>query len=360
MKESGRCMSSLKLAALQLGFGAGLFRLAHLARRRRALILTFHRFSENDQSEVGRLPIRRFAEYMEYLTRHYRVVSLSDMVEELQRGTLRPYTTAVTIDDGYYEAFSLAAPVLRKYGVPATFFVVSDFADGRLWLWPDRLGFIFKRAPFVPIAFRHRGSIHILDIRDEGGRRRSEEQWRLYAKSLPVAEREELIGAMADACGIELPIVLPSEYRPMNWAQLRALAAEGFDVGAHTRTHPLLSRIDPKQVFDEVKGCKDQIERSLGFPVKHFCYPNGQREDYTPQVVEEVLKAGYQAAVTTVPGWNTVSTSLFELHRVQGDAIDVAHFAQSASGFELVKLKMRREASKWLACPKGDRVGIPL
>src|SRR5947208_2532423 len=103
------------------------------ARPRRALILTFHRFSENGQSEVGRSPIRRFAEYMEYLTRHYRVVSLSDMVEELQRGTLRPYTTAVTIDDGYYEAFSLAAPVLRKYGVPATFFVVSDFADGRLW-----------------------------------------------------------------------------------------------------------------------------------------------------------------------------------------------------------------------------------
>ncbi len=48
------------------------------ARPRRALILTFHRFSENGQSEVGTVPIRSFAEYVEHLTRYYRVVSLSD------------------------------------------------------------------------------------------------------------------------------------------------------------------------------------------------------------------------------------------------------------------------------------------
>src|SRR5207245_1364290 len=116
----GLRVSRLKNAALQLGFRASLFRIAQLARRQRALILTFHRFSEDSQSDVEGLPIRRFAEYMEYLTRNHRVVSLSDMVEEFQRGRLRPYTTAVTVDDGYYETFSLAAPVLRRYGVPAT------------------------------------------------------------------------------------------------------------------------------------------------------------------------------------------------------------------------------------------------
>jgi peptidoglycan/xylan/chitin deacetylase (PgdA/CDA1 family) len=352
-------MSRLKHAVLQLGFRAGLFRLAQLARRRQALILTFHRFAENGQSKVGTLPIRKFAEYMEYLTRHRRVVSLSDMVEEMQRGMLRPYTTAVTVDDGYDDAFSLAAPVLRRYGVPATFFVVSDFIDGRLWLWPDRLRFVFKRAPLGTVAFRHRGSMHLLVIRDERERRRSEEQWLQHAKSLAMAEREVLIDTLADAYGIEMPIVPPSEHRPMTWAQLRALAADGFEVGAHTRTHPILSRIGPEQLHDEIRGSKEQIERSVGFPVRHFAYPNGQSEDYTPEVVAEVSKAGYLAAVTAVPGWNTASTSLFELHRAHGETKDLARFAQCASGFDLVRFQMRQEASKWFACAKRDRVGTP-
>jgi peptidoglycan/xylan/chitin deacetylase (PgdA/CDA1 family) len=352
-------VSSLKLATRQLGFHAGLFRLAQLAHRRRALILNFHRFSEDGQRDVGRLPIRRFAEYIEYLTQHYRVVSLSDMVEELQRGLLRPYTTAVTVDDGYHEAFSLAAPVLLRYGVPATFFVVSDFIDGRLWLWTNRLRFVFKRAPLSPVAFRHRGSNHLLKIRDEGERRRSEDQWVQYAKSLPVAEQEELIGALADACGIEMPIAPPDEYRPMTWGQLRALAAQGFDVGAHTRTHAILSRIGPTELHDEIKGCKEQLEQSLGFPIRHFAYPNGKREDYTPQIVEEVSKAGYLSAVTTVPGWNTPSASRFELYRVDGGAKDLAQFAQSVSGVGVINYQMRQAASKWFACAKANSVGIP-
>jgi peptidoglycan/xylan/chitin deacetylase (PgdA/CDA1 family) len=333
-------MSTLKLAALQLGFHAGLFRLAKLAQGRRAVILFFHRFSGNGEGEVRGLPIKRFAEYMEYLTRHYRVVSLGDMIAELQRGLLRPFTAAVTVDDGYHEIFSLVAPVLRRYGIPATFFVVSDFIDGRLWLWTDRFRFVFARTPRSQVAFRHRGSIHVLELRDEGDRWRSEYQWREYAKTLLVDEREELLEAIAEACGIEIPVVPPTEYRPMTWAQLRTLAREGFDVGAHTRTHPMLSRVIPERLLDEIQGCKEHIERNLGFPVRHFAYPNGQREDYTPQVVEEVSKAGYLAAVTTVPGWNTVSTSLFELHRVDGSAEDVAHFAQSVSGFELAKSRL--------------------
>lgn len=337
-------MSRLKRAALQLGFQAGLFRLAQRAvRRHQAVILTFHRFSGNGEGHARGIPIQRFAEDMEYLTRHYRVVSLRAMTEELSRGVVRPYTVAVTVDDGYHEVFTLAAPVLRRYGVPASFFAISDFVDGRLWPWTDRFGFVFDRAPRDRLAFRHRGSVHVLKMREEKERHRAAAYWLEHAKRLPVAERDEFLETITAAVGVEVPVAPPPEYRPLTWAQLRALAAEGFDVGAHTRTHPILSRVGPERLRAEIEGCREQMEQKLGFPVRNFAYPNGREEDYTPEAVTLVARAGYLAAVTTEAGGNTPSTSRFELRRIGAAAESLAHFVQSVSGFEQVKLRVRAE-----------------
>src|SRR5205823_14531932 len=120
-----------------------------------------------------------------------------------------------------------------------------------------------------------------------------------------------------------------------------ALAAEGFDVGAHTRTHPVLSRVPPERLQDEIGGCKEHLERNLGSPVAHFAYPNGRRQDYTPQAVEAVARAGYVAAVTTVAGSNTPATPLFELHRIDAGDEDLPHFAQSVSGLQRLRTSVR-------------------
>lgn len=334
-------MASLKLVALELGFRVGLFRLARRAvRRRQAVILTFHRFSGNDQGHAEGMPIQRFAEYLEYLTRHYRVVSLRTLAQELGQGVVRPYTVALTVDDGYHEVSTLAAPVMRRYGVRACFFVISDFVDGRLWPWTDRFTFVFDGAPRDRLAFRHRGSVYVLEMRNEQDRRRGATHWLEYAKRLPVAERDDLLETIAAAAGIAIPAAPPREYRPMTWTQLRALAADGFDIGAHTRTHPILSQVDREQLWAEIAGGKEHMEQRLGSPVLHFAYPNGGRRDYTPEAVEMVAKAGYRAAVTSVWGSNTPSTSPFELRRIAAPH-DWAHFAQSVSGFEQVRLRMQ-------------------
>jgi peptidoglycan/xylan/chitin deacetylase (PgdA/CDA1 family) len=337
-------MTSLKRVALQLGFRAGLFDLARRAvRRREAVIVAFHRFWGNGEGHPRGMPIQRFTEYIAYLTRHYRVVSLRTLTEELSRGQMRPYTATVTVDDGYHEVFTLAAPILKTYGVPASVFVVSDFIDGRLWLWADRFGFVFDRARRDRLTFSHRGSVHVLEMREDTDRRRAEAHWLEHAKGLSVAERDQLLETIAAAAGVEVPVAPPREYRPMTWTQLRALAAEGFDVGGHTRTHPILSQIPPEQLQAELEGCKEQIEQRLGLPVRHFAYPNGWKEDYTPKVVEAVSRAGYRSAVTIEAGGNTASTPPFELRRIGADTEGLAHFAQLVSGFEQVKLRVRAE-----------------
>lgn len=335
-------MAMLKHTALWLGLHGGLFRLTQFAaRRRQATILTLHRLAGNGEGRSVGMAVERFEQYMRYLTRHYRVVSLDTLTEELRQGTLRPYTVSVTVDDGYHETFTLAAPILRKYRIPTTLFVVSEFINGKLWVWTDRFRFVFDRAAKSLVTFRHRGRTHVLDMRNEEARRGETERCIAHAKSIAEAEREELLEALAKACGITIPITPPREYRPMTWAQLRTLATEGFEVGAHTRTHPILSRVGPEQLREEIEGCKEDIERHLGLPVRYFAYPNGRREDYGPEVIEAVSKAGYRAAVTTVAGGNSPSTPPYELRRISPSGEDLAHFAQDVSGFELAKLRIR-------------------
>ena len=334
-------MLTAKHVALQVGFRAGLLRLVRRARRHEAIILTFHRFSGDGQDSPRGLPIQRFEEYMRYLAGRCRMVSLHDLAQQLRRGTVRPYTVAVTVDDGYEEFFPLAGPVLRRYGIPASIFVISDFIEGRLWPWTDRLRFVFDHAPRHPVTFEHRGAPHVVHVGREEGRQRIGERWVEYAKTIAVAERDDLLGAVAEACGIEIPATPPRGCRPMTWGQLRTLAAEGFDIGAHTRTHPILSRVRPEQIQDEIGGCKEHIERNIGCPVAHFAYPNGRPEDYTPQAVEAVVRAGYAAAVTTVAGANCPATPIFELNRIDANAEDLAHFAQLVSGLELLKTRLR-------------------
>jgi peptidoglycan/xylan/chitin deacetylase (PgdA/CDA1 family) len=329
---ANRPTRTAKELALNIGFRMGYLRFRQLVRRQQALILMFHRFGDEGRGDPQGLPIRRFEHYMKYLTDRYRVVSLRDLIRELRRGGPASNTAAVTVDDGYDDVFSLAVPVMRTYGIPASIFVVSGFVGGGLWPWTDHFRFVFDRAPRRPVRFKHRDATHTIDIRNESERRRAEEHWREYAKTLPVAEREDLLGAIAEAYEVDIPTTAPAEFRSMTWTEVRTLAAEGFDIGAHTRSHPILSRVGSERVRDEIHGCKEEIEGNLRGPVPHFAYPNGRREDYTHEVVSAVSGAGYEAAVTAVPGNNTRATPMFELLRVPVPGDTLARFAQAISG----------------------------
>jgi len=332
----------LKEFALEVGFRAGLFRMTQLALgRRQAVILTFHRFAGDGQGHPRGLPIRRFERYLEYLTRRYRVISLADLCGDLRRGRVKPFSVAITVDDGYHEVSSLVAPLLRRHGVPATFFVVTGLVDRRLWLWTDKFRFVFDNAPESVIEVMSEGASRRIEIRGAGDRLKYADRWREHAKRLPLPVRDELLERLARAWGLVIPTEAPREYRAMTWSELKALAADGFDIGAHTSTHPILSRIPTACLDEEIAECKRELEARLGSRVPHFAYPNGKGDDYTTEAVEAVERAGYEAAVTAIAGGNTPAASIYKLPRIDGGVDDLAHFAQAVSGFEQMKVDTR-------------------
>src|SRR5262245_6531095 len=138
----------IKQSLLNLMRVSGAFGLMRMVSRRQALILTYHHFSADEYDDDGKTPARVFAEQLEYLTAHYDVLPLSRIVERITaREPFPSGLAAVTIDDGYRDAYEVAYPLLRRYGVPASLFVVTEFADRRAWIWTDKARFLSQQAP---------------------------------------------------------------------------------------------------------------------------------------------------------------------------------------------------------------------
>lgn len=120
------------------------------------------------------------------------------------------------------------------------------------------------------------------------------------------------------------PGVLNLEFRNLqpSWGihakQVRALVAAGWEIDAHTLTHPDLTTVGAAQLRREVAGSRRAIRRAFHVPVDFFCYPSGRYDD---AVVAAVQAAGFLGATTTSEGFARPG-SLFTLDRVRVNGSD--------------------------------------
>ena len=96
--------------------------------------------------------------------------------------------------------------------------------------------------------------------------------------------------------------------------QIREMSRNGLFFGSHTDTHPLLTSLSQEDVMKELLKSKKDLEDWTGKPVWSFAYPNGA---FSPQYFPTIEAAGYRAALTTLPGFNTNTTPSFELRRTE-------------------------------------------
>jgi peptidoglycan/xylan/chitin deacetylase (PgdA/CDA1 family) len=326
----------MKQQMLNLMQAMGLFAPFRIANRGKALIVTYHRFTDGDTG--SKTTARAFAEQLDYLTRHYEVVPLSFIAERLRAGRLPANVAAITIDDGYSDAYEIAFPLLCRRNLPATIFVVTDFVDQKKWLWTDKLRYLITHAGARTIE----GTLleHEFCVEFERGESvfRAADKVNSLLKAIKDDAKEAAIARMAAAFGVDLPDAPPPEYASVTWDQLREMSRAGVEIGSHTATHPILPNISLEQVRRELMESRRRIAAEINCPVELFCYPNG---DYNNAVISEVERAGYSCAVTVACGLNDRHTSPLRLKRIHAED-DLPHFIQNISGFAEVKAALLR------------------
>ena len=132
-------MKRIVLGILRL---VGVFELCRFLHRHRLLVLTYHGvLTQGDRSDryLDRncVDASAFREQLRYLSRRHNVLSLQQ-VEEIIRNkqTIPKYSVAVTFDDGFRNNYSVAYPILERYGIPFAIFLTTGFigsSDRMLW-----------------------------------------------------------------------------------------------------------------------------------------------------------------------------------------------------------------------------------
>lgn len=275
----------------------------------RLSVLIFHRvLPQLDPFLPDEPDAERFTYLMTMLAAQFTPLSLSEGLRRLGDGRLPPRAVCVTFDDGYADNLLVAAPILRRVGIPATVFVASGYLDGRV-MWNDRVIESVRCALGDHMDLSDFGyGVHPLGNAAE--RVSLIHQLLGSWKYLPFDEREQLTAEVANRYAPSMPTLMLSR------SQVRQLRDEGIEIGGHTVTHPILARTDAATARREVADNKEDLEGLIGERLRFFAYPNGvPGRDFIDEHAGMVRRVGYQAALTTQAGVSTAATDRFRMPR---------------------------------------------
>ena len=296
------------------------------------LSFTFHRFSSQDFE--GRVSAAHLSAHLEFLKTNYRVLSLAEIVENLDAGKSLPANAAaITIDDGYSDAYEIAFPLFQKFQIPATLFVITDFLDKKTWLWTDKARFLAVNTKLAQVEFEKQ----VFNLNGAASRKKAAAKINEQLKRLPDEEKETQIEELQKTFAVNLPVLPAPEFSPISWAAAKEMDANGVSIESHTVTHPILTKISDERLQFELTASKQRLREVLERDVDLFCYPNGSFDNRAKEFVRD---AGYRAAVTTEIGFNAPNADSFALKRTDAQPA-IIDFMQYASGFELAKNRAR-------------------
>ena len=249
-----------------------------------------------------------FEARMRWLRRVFRILPLSDALTRLRSGNLPGRAMAITFDDGYADNAEVALPVLRRLGIPATFFIATGFLNGGR-MWNDTVIETVRGAGGVELATPGL-DLGPLRCRTQDEQRHAIRELLGTLKYYTPERRLALANGLAEACGVALPPLMMRE------SQVRELREAGMAIGAHTVQHPILASIGDAAAQQEIAQSKVHLEEILGERVPLFAYPNGKPEqDYTARDAAIVRDLGFDGAVSTAWGTALPSSDPFQLPR---------------------------------------------
>jgi peptidoglycan/xylan/chitin deacetylase (PgdA/CDA1 family) len=313
-----------------------------------ATVFMLHRFQDAER-DISGCDVSHLRRALAYLTRNnYELVSLLDLFERLGgKGPQVRGAVAFTIDDGYIEQATIAAPVFSEFGCPVTTFLSTGFLDGKLWLWWDQIEYVFQHTACsslqVPIGDT------VVDYRCENEEQRIRAQAEFTAKCKLVSEVEKLgaIAHLAQASGVDIPGIPPPHCAPMSWDQVRMCERMGMTFGPHSVTHPVLSRTTHDAMGYEITESWARLRAEARSPVPIFCYPNGGWDDFGDREIAELRRLGFLGAVVGEPGYANAlefeggADSRFRVQRF-GFPDELVHMVQYVSGVERFKQILRK------------------
>jgi peptidoglycan/xylan/chitin deacetylase (PgdA/CDA1 family) len=253
--------------------------------------------------------IKHLEKELPYLMRNYQILTIDEVIRHLKSGVgFRKPSVAITFDDGYLDNYTLAYPVLKKHGVPATVYLSTGLIGTSQRIWTDQIEFMLLETRKNQFSVPRLLGEKELRIKTKKEKEQVSNGITEALKKRPDAERTEIMRQLFESLEINDNHGKNCEERVMlNWDEVQKMAKNGITIGSHSHTHPILSRMPIQKGKEEIFESKKIIEENLGIKVKHFAFPNGKEEDFNEELRDYCRDIGFESVASVIYGTNNAS-----------------------------------------------------
>lgn len=296
--------------------------IAPFQNKKKVIVLIYHRVSKDPVAfDDLSVPVEIFDWQMCLVSKLFNVITLDQAYEFLKGGDVPPRSVVITFDDGYMDNYTVAFPVLKKYGLCATFYVAGNaIVTGKIW----------NEEVTNAISNTDKSQLYLPQIGIDTLPVATLEQKKLAIdalKSLLKNQKTDIRDKYLNELLIEAASPSSDRYM-MTESQLQAMARDtSVTIGCHSMNHPMFSYISKDAARVDIKNCLDYLQALLQRPIEHFAYPYGKYGiDFHAEHVNCVADLSIKTAVTTE--WGTIGrhSSFYLLRRFTPWNLNIFHF----------------------------------
>lgn len=234
-------------------------------------VLNIHRVSPEKDFFWNPLHPKSFDLLLQYVSKYYTVVNFSDLGNNISGVKSKPYLI-LSFDDGYYDFYEFALPLLQKYNLPANHNIVNTCTNNNEVIWTQRLNYIFNNC-----RQQNRKLSFLISEENFALENFKGDYLRFYLQvyrkflSIPWAERIKLLEDKEQQLSVKAAVKM------MDWKNIIECSKNHIEIGTHTYSHDVLSTITDMEILrKEIHESKIEIENMIGENVTVLALPNGE------------------------------------------------------------------------------------
>lgn len=262
-----------------------------------------------------------FDMHLHYLNKFFFVIPFSELHSITKDKSLikrnKPLCI-ITFDDGWYDFYRYAFPILKERRVAATVFLPTKYIGTEEQFWTDRFANLILQKRHNNKDIKYNQNIKNKDVVEtidhlEGPIDSIIERAISLLKKYSDEDISIILDILANHWDVDSNL---SERSFLKWGEVGEMKESGIiNFGSHTNSHKMLTYLHDHEIMEELIQSKNKLisQKVVDTAFIPFSYPNG---NYDERVIPMVREAGYHAAATTDIGWNNRNTPLFRLNRV--------------------------------------------
>lgn len=283
--------------------------------KQKSAILLFHRVTTIRDKMWDPMDPALFERILQFVQKKFNTLSLDELLFNTPQYSSKPFA-AITFDDGYKDFIQYSIPLLNKYSLPASMFIVTDCIDKGEPTWTYILDYVFENTKKLSINDFNFPSLNKDFTKtkwlNDADRISYGKKLKQYLKWIPSKVRNAVIEMILLNFN---DVKLPGEMM-LTWDDIKQIKSAGFGIGSHSITHVTLATVEnDDELKYELTGSKKIIKERADIDAEIISYPCG---NYDERVKRFSKEAGYAVGLAVDRKlYDRQKNDLFEVPRIE-------------------------------------------